>query len=188
MVAAALDRRAGTLPALAAAERAWLPRFGAVQIRPLLPDDVDAYRAFGAKLARDDLRLRFAGLVKLDDPAFCARLLDIDHDRVEVLAAFDAAGAMLGVARLSRTAPAEAEAALIVRSDLKRRGLGRLLLGRLARLAAGRGIDTLSAQVLHENYPMLRLAAAAGFHAVATSGLLVELRGALPRRGCDIDL
>lgn len=187
MMAAAHARGAGAQPMLAAAERAWLPRLGALMIRPLLPGDIGAYRAFGARLARDDLRLRFAGLVKLDDPAFCARLLDIDHDRVEVLAAFDAAGAMLGVARLSRTAPVEAEAALIVRSDLKRRGLGRLLLDRLARDAADRGIDTLSAQVLHENYPMLRLAVAAGFHPVATSGLLVELRGALPQ-GCDFDL
>lgn len=187
MVAAALARSAGAPSMPAASERAWLPRLGGLMIRPLAPGDIGAYRAFGAKLARDDLRLRFAGLVKLDDPAFCARLLDIDHDRVEVLAAFDAAGAMLGVARLSRTAPAEAEAALIVRSDLKRRGLGRLLLDRLARYAADRGIDTLSAQVLHENYPMLRLAMTAGFHPVATRGFLVELRGALPQ-GCDFRL
>lgn len=187
MIAAAHAHGAGAEPVPAAAESAWLPRLGALMIRPLSPSDIGAYRAFGVRLARDDLRLRFAGLVRLDDPAFCARLLDIDHDRVEVLAAFDAAGAMLGVARLSRTAPAEAETALIVRSDLKRRGLGRLLLDRLARYAADRGIDTLSAQVLHENYPMLRLAMAAGFHPVATSGFLVELRGALPQ-GCDFDL
>ena len=187
MVAAARARGAGAPLIHAAAERAWLPRLGELMIRPLLPGDIGAYRAFGAKLARDDLRLRFAGLVKLDDPAFCARLLDIDHDRVEVLAAFDAAGTMLGVARLCRTAPAEAEAALIVRSDLKRRGLGRLLLDQLARYAVAHGIDTLSAQVLHENYPMLRLAMAAGFHAAATSGFLVELRTPLPQ-GCGFDL
>src|ERR1700674_4258571 len=87
-------------------------------VRPLSLADWVAYRVFVGRLDRDDLRLRFAGPVKLDDSR-CRRFLDIDHDREEAFAAFDTEGAMLGVARLARVSPGEADIALIVRSDLK---------------------------------------------------------------------
>lgn len=168
--------QANAAPQFDCGELAWLPRLGAFRVRPLRAADHRAYRAFGARLDPDDLRLRFARPVKLDSPVLHAQFRDIDHDRVEVFAAFDAAGAILGVARFVRTSPASAEIALIVRSDLKRRGLGRVLLDRLLWHACLLGLAELTGQVLYENRAMLRLAAQAGFRVIGGSGVMADLR------------
>jgi GNAT superfamily N-acetyltransferase len=152
----------------------WLPQVGAFEIRPPSPVDHAAYCAFAARLEREDLRLRFAGLVKLDCDALRAQLIAIDHTQTEALAAF-AGGEMLAIAHLVRTAPAIAEFALIVRSDMKRRRLGRVLLARLIARACRLGLRTLTAQILSENLPMLRLAREAGFRAIGRSGFLVDM-------------
>ncbi len=79
------------------------------------------------------------------------------------------------VAHLVRTAPTTAEFALIVRSDLKRHGLGRVLLAHLVAHACNLGLRALTAQVLGENLPMLRLAREAGFRSVGRSGFLIDM-------------
>lgn len=157
-----------------AAPIAWLPQVGAFEIRPPLPADHPAYCAFAARLEHEDLRLRFAGLVKLDCDALRAQLLAIDHAQHEALAVF-AGGEMLAIAHLVRTAPATAEIAIIVRSDLKRRGVGRVLLARLIAQACALGLRTLTAQILSENLPMQRLAREAGFRATGRSGFLIDM-------------
>jgi len=152
----------------------WLPKLGAFEIRPPSPADQEAYCAFAARLEREDLRLRFAGLVKLDCEDLRIQLLAIDHTQHEALAAF-AGGEMLAIAHLVRTAPATAEFALIVRSDLKRHGLGRVLLARLVAHACRLGLRALTAQILGENLPMLRLAREVGFRSVGRSGFLIDM-------------
>jgi acetyltransferase len=152
-----------------------LPEIGTVMVRPLSLADWDAYLAFGNRIERNDMRLRFAGPVKLDDSR-CRRFLDIDHDHEEALAALDGDGAILGVARLVRTSATEADIALIVRSDLKRRGVGTLLLDRLARYAGAVGVGVLTGDVLYENQAMLSLARRAGFRFISNAGLMVAIR------------
>lgn len=65
----------------------------------------------------------------------------------------------LGVARFARLDddPRAAEVALLVIDPWQGRGLGRLLLARLAYAALERGIDRLTGLVLPENTPMLSL-------------------------------
>lgn len=162
--------------ALDGGELAWLPRLGAFRVRPLRASDRVAYDSFDASVDLDDLRLRFAGPIKLDSPVLDAQFQRIDHDSFEAFGAFNAEGEMLGIAHVVRTAPAVAEVALIVRSDLKRRGLGRLLLDRLVRHAEELGLAELTAQILYENRPMLRLAAEVGFRIVGYSGGMADLR------------
>jgi len=152
----------------------WLPQVGGFEIRPPLPADHPAYCAFAARLEREDLRLRFAGLVKLECDALRAQLLAIDHTQHEALAVF-AGGEMLAIGHLVRTAPATAEFAIIVRSDLKRRGLGRVLLARLMLQACELRLGALTAQILSENLPMQRLAREAGFRASGRSGFLIDM-------------
>jgi acetyltransferase len=165
-----------TALALDSGELAWLPRLGAFRIRALEAADRAAYDKFGAQLDRNDLRLRFGGPVKLDSPVVEAQFSGIDHERVEAFAAIDGDGEIFGIAHLVRTDRSAAEIGLIVRSDLKRRGLGRMLLDRMMRHADERGLAELTAQILYENRPMLRLAAELGFRTAGYSGGTVELR------------
>ena len=173
----------GALP-LAAGERAWLPRLGAFRLRPLASEDHAAYRAFGARLDGEDLRLRFAGPIKRDSPLCEELFFALDHERVEVFAAVDDDGEILGLARVVRSEPGAAEGALIMRSDLKRRGLGRLLLDRALRHACRLGMHEFRAQILYENRPMLELAVKSGFRFVRGSGVLAELSRALSCPPC----
>ncbi|WP_353506234.1 bifunctional acetate--CoA ligase family protein/GNAT family N-acetyltransferase [Variovorax brevis] len=70
----------------------------------------------------------------------------------------------LGVGRaVSDPDGVEAEFALLVRSDLKGQGLGKLLLNQLIEHARSRGIERLVGNVLRENTRMLKLSRSAGF-------------------------
>jgi acetyltransferase len=57
----------------------------------------------------------------------------------------------------------EAEFAIIVRSDVKRRGLGRMLFDKMIRYCRSRGTEKLVGDVLKENKPMLNLTRRLGF-------------------------
>jgi acetyltransferase len=165
-------------------ERWWLPDIGRVAIRPLSPADRCAYYRFCARLTREDLRLRFCGIMRFD-AALARRLLAFDPAREAVFAAYaaaeDGAGdAILGIARLARVSQEEAEIALVVRSDRKRRGLGRVLLRRLIFHGAALGLRALSGDVLDENYPARLLVRNAGFVGVGPVGIMRHFRLALP--------
>jgi acetyltransferase len=165
-------------------ERRWLPRIGRVAIRPLSPADRCAYYRFCARLTREDLRLRFAGVMRFD-AALARRLFAYDPTREAVFAAYGdeeqgAGKAILGVARLARVSPEEAEIALVVRSDRKRRGLGRALLRRLIGHGAVLGLTALSGDVLDENYAARSLVREAGFVGIGPVGIMRHFQLALP--------
>jgi acetyltransferase len=75
----------------------------------------------------------------------------------------DVNGEIVGVARAHRVEGATAEAALLVRSDLKGQGLGSMLLSRLIARCRERGISRLIADVMRCNGRMLHLAEKYGF-------------------------
>jgi acetyltransferase len=155
-----------------AVERVRVPRLGEVVVRPLLRrDDERAYLRFGAALEPDDLRMRFAGPTRWS-PSVAERLVARDGT---AFAAFDERGEILGVGEV-----VENEIALAVRSDLKRRGLGRVLLERIVRYGVERGMTELVGTVLVENLPMLALARIIGFRTASFEGTMVLLRLCLP--------
>jgi len=171
---------AAVLPALmpGAVERIVLG-FGDIAVRPLRPDDRAAYCRFLGRLTPEDLRLRMGRLIRLDRK-LCARLLEFDRSREEAFVALDAAGAILGVGRIVLDAGSgddRGEIAVIVRSDMKHRGIGEALLGRLLRFARASGLAEICGYVMHENRPMLSLARKHGGRFVdVPRSSLVELR------------
>src|SRR5580658_10081385 len=80
-----------------------------------------------------------------------------------------------------------AEVAVLVRSDLKGQGLGRLLMQKLIGYCGRRGMRRLWMSVLNDNLPMLRLGASLGFRPGRSecniAQLCLELPAPLAARG-----
>ena len=87
-------------------------------------DEEDVIRCFLSRLEAEDLRLRFGGGAPLREPAARRRRLGLGDPRSAVLLSLDAAGAIAGMASLALATAEMAETAVIVRSDLKHRGVG----------------------------------------------------------------
>jgi len=134
-------------------------------IRPVRPEDERLYPSFLGRVTADDLRMRFFAPVKDFSPTFIARFTQIDYSRAMAFVAIDeASGEMLGVGRLHMLTHSDAgEYAVLVRSDLKGRGLGWLLMQTLIEYARAEGIRTIQGEVLAENTTMLRMCAEMGF-------------------------
>jgi RimJ/RimL family protein N-acetyltransferase len=150
-------------------------------VRPIRPDDDLLIHALLAHVSKEDLRLRFFDSIKEFSPQFIARLTQLDFTRSMALVAIDEASSeMLGVVWLyfdaiSRTG----EYAVLLRSDLKGRGLGWTLMQLIIEYARSEGLSRLCGQVLQENAVMLKMCRELGFK-VATDA---EDRGV-----CDVTL
>ncbi|MGN6665631.1 MAG: GNAT family N-acetyltransferase, partial [Trinickia sp.] len=150
-------------------------------IRPIRPEDEPAHSAFTAAMTPDDLRLRFFGAISGFDHTQLARMTQIDYDREMALIATteEGSGAVtLGVGRTITDPDNEcAEFAVAVRSNLKGKGLGRLLMERLVAYVRSRGTGAIVGIVLRENHPMLGLAKRLGFSTSTTADpAVVEVR------------
>ena len=141
-----------------------------ITLRPIRPEDEAQHRRFLEQLDPEDIRMRIFQTRRELPRSELARLTQIDYDREMAFIAegSDAQGApeTLGVARtVSDPDRVEAEFAIIVRSDLKGAGLGKLLFAQLIEHARSRGIGRLVGIILRENTRMLNLARAMGFEA-----------------------
>lgn len=143
--------------------------------RPLAEREWDMVRAFVERAQREDLRQRFGHPLNFGDEATLRRAFAIKAGSAEVTWLVNDSAVIAAIAHRIMITPAEAEIGLIVRSDLKHRGIGEFLLRNVLARAARHGVTTLSASVLRENRPMLRLAAKIGYEARAACGLSVEM-------------
>jgi acetyltransferase len=157
-----------------------LPSGGALFLRPVRPEDepviVEAFR----RLDPADVRLRFFAPIKELPHEMAARLTQIDYDREMALIGFGDGGGLsgpVGIARLSADPDnLQAEFAVIVRSDLKGRGIGGLIMRELIAYARTRDIGTLVGDVLAENSAMLALARELGFTAETEDSGIVRVK------------
>jgi acetyltransferase len=136
-----------------------------VFVRPVRPDDETMFRNFTAGVSEEDLRLRFFAPVKQFSHAFLARLTQLDYARAMAFVALqEQTGAMLGVVRLHSDANYETgEYAILVRSDLKGRGLGWTLMQLIIEYARAEGLRRVEGQVLRQNRTMLAMCEELGF-------------------------
>src|SRR5262249_25935889 len=136
-----------------------------ILVRPLRPEDEPLYGPFLAAVTQQDLRLRFFAPVKEFGHTFVARFTQIDYARAMAFIAIEeSSGNMLGVVRLHADANYErGEYAILVRSDLKGRGLGYLLMQMIIDYARAEGLKVIEGTVLGENTAMLAMCREFGF-------------------------
>jgi acetyltransferase len=136
----------------------------AVTLRPVRPEDEPAHSEFVQALSPEDSRFRFFHTVRSMPHSQLARLTQIDYDREMAFVAVrprpGGGGAeTVGVVRtVADGANQTAELSIVVRSDLKRRGLGSQLLRKAIAWCRSQGTRELAGDVLAENDSMLELA------------------------------
>ena len=160
--------------------RTELPELGAVHVRPVRPDDEPLFHAGFAKLTPEDVRMRFFAPMKElpDDMAY--QLTNIDYDREMAFVMLrEGEGDILGVSRMIMSKGEKAEFAVVVRSDLKGRGIGRYLMKVLVDYARAREVRELYGDILRENVPMAEFMRDLGFHIEAIPESDAILRASL---------
>ena len=137
-------------------------------LRPIRPEDEARHRCFVEALTPDDLRLRFFSARRKLPRSELARLTQIDYARemafIAVRALADGTTETLGVVRaVVDPDNIDAEFAIIVRSDLKGRGLGRVLLRKMVDYLTRQGTQRMVGFVLRDNDGMRKFMRANGF-------------------------
>jgi len=128
-----------------------------VLLRPIKPEDGAQHVAFFNALDPEDVRYRvFMRIRELQLPQL-ARLTQIDYDREMAFIASSECEPgrfeTLGVARaIADPDNVSAEFAIIVRSDIKGKGLGPILLGKLIAYCRSRGTKELVGEALADNH------------------------------------
>ena len=137
-------------------------------IRPAAPGDYQAVLRLHEAMSPDNLYFRFFSASRVSAEREARRVCRDDHPGGAALLGLRGDD-LVGVASYELTGdPAAAEIALAVADDMHRHGVATLLLEHLVSLARARGVKTLVADVLPDNYPVL--------HVLADTGLIVRRR------------
>jgi GNAT superfamily N-acetyltransferase len=155
-----------------------------VTLRPMIPEDGEGLIEFHRQLSDHTIFLRYFYPHRVLGTEEIQHLTRLDgRDRVALVVECD--GKLVAVGRYDRsTGSTEAEVAFVVADAFQRRGLGTVLLQRLATAARLVGIATFSADVLTENSKMLAVFHESGF--ATTSSIecgTVHLQMAIGRDG-----
>ena len=136
---------------------------GAVHVRPILPSDAPAHRAFFAALSPQTVYFRFFGHRNALSDEEVEHFTTVDfHDRMAFIV--ELREEIIAVARYERLGTTnDAEVAFVVADRHQGRGIASLLLEYLAAYARDLGITRFSADVLSENAQMLGVFHAAGY-------------------------
>jgi acetyltransferase len=138
-----------------------------VLLRPVLPQDLALQAPFFQGLSDESRYNRFLNPMRSFPPGLLERFTRIDHQSHVALLAetvSDGTEIVVGEARYVVDKHGDsAEFAIAVADEFQGMGLGRLLLDRLACIAAHAGLSQLFGETLATNDNMLRLARKAGF-------------------------
>ncbi len=146
-----------------------LPSGLKVFIRPIRPEDEENHMKFMEKLSEYDLRMRFFGFVHQFTHTQMANLTQIDYDRemafiaINLTEGLDKNETVGEVRAYFDPDNEEAEFSIVVRSDLKLKGLGTILLDKMIRYCKMRGTKRLMAYTLRDNKAMIALGKKLGF-------------------------
>lgn len=131
-------------------------------LRPILPEDEPLLKKFIDQVTKEDLYYRYFSEINEFNHDDLANMTQIDYDREMAFVAVQhnpIESEIIGVVRaLSDPDNIEAEFAVLVRSDLKKLGLGQQLLEKMIHYARGYGLSRLTAVTMPNNRGMIGLA------------------------------
>lgn len=156
----ALGAQDGDAGAVPEDQRATLPDGAELLIGRITPEDAPVLAEGFARLSTESRRLRFLTAKPTLSSTELRYLTEVDGHDHEALGAIDPVTRRgVGVARFVRDDrdPSRAEAAITVADDWQRRGVGKLLLERLADRARTEGITRFTALVSGDNRGMRAL-------------------------------
>ncbi len=122
------------------------------QIRPWEDLDRPRLERMFTRLSRQTVIQRFFTLTQTPNEPLLRGLSDVDHDHHEALVV-PVGEEIIALAsyHLDQIDPARADIAVLIEDAWQQRGLGLLLVRRLSRLAAKRGVVAFHADVLFQN-------------------------------------
>jgi RimJ/RimL family protein N-acetyltransferase len=137
-----------------------------MEIRALRPDDRDALLAAVGRASTRSLYRRFFAVRR----GFTEREIDffvnvdfVDHVALVAVVEEDGRPLIVGGARYVAVRPGQAEVAFAVVDQYQGQGIGAALMRHLGAIAHGAGLKELTAEVLPENVPMLKVFEKSGF-------------------------
>jgi acetyl coenzyme A synthetase (ADP forming)-like protein len=146
-----------------------------VQVRPVAAEDRDGLATFLRAMSSDSLYFRGCGQIDVDWLSHWSAQIDPDA-RYGLVVTSGSPPQIVAHAGYVRIDEHQAEVAFEVADTLHGQGIGTLLLGQLAGIAAQHGIDVLVAEVLGSNRKMLDVLSASGFPITRrTTGSTVEV-------------
>jgi acetyltransferase len=172
-------------------ETLWLLKNGQeVLLRPVKPEDEPMWLEWFQSLSEESIRYRFFQMLKDTPHEVRVRYCNIDYDReVAIVAEIVENGKrkILGVTRLSIESDGKhGEMAFIVSDYWQGLGLGTKLVDYTLDIAKGKGIESVYAIMLQDNYRALSLTKKMGFGIEYLSDGTVK--GTLNLKGEDVDM
>jgi acetyltransferase len=138
-----------------------------ITVRPILPEDEPHHAEFIKKVSKEDLYKRFFSDVGEFNHEALANLTQIDYDREMAFVAVTKDGnkeEIIGVSRaLINPENTDAEFAILIRTDVKGKGLGKILMTRIIDYCMSKGTKQMSGITMPTNRGMLTLAQRLGF-------------------------
>lgn len=133
-------------------------------IRAVQNTDGDLLRSFFSQVTADDLRFRFlAGINEVSEDQI-AMMVDVDHKQTEDFLAFLDDGTLAATAMIAKDAGGKrAEVAIVVRKDMKHKGIGWTMLNHAADYAKACGVETLEALESRQNQATIEVERDSGF-------------------------
>ena len=151
----------------------WMAKDGTeITLRPIRPEDEPLMVDFHERLSQRSVYSRYFHMVSLSQRTAhvqLTRMCFIDYDRTMALVAEredpNHGRELLGIGRLTRIhGTSDADAAVLVRDDFERRGLGTELMRRLIEIGRQEKIERIAADILAENRAMQLICQRLGFH------------------------
>ncbi|MEN8237831.1 MAG: bifunctional GNAT family N-acetyltransferase/acetate--CoA ligase family protein [Actinomycetota bacterium] len=137
---------------------------GTVHIRPIVPSDADALQAFVQGMSSESSYFRFFRVKRALQPEELSAYTELDY-RLDMAFVAIVDGRLIGVGRYNaiEADPTSAEIAFTVADEFQGKGIGTLLVFRVAAYARAVGVQRFRAYLLADNHAMMRVFRNAGF-------------------------